>query len=79
MAFTEEQKQGLLAQKGIGKTVVARLEAMGFDDIEKLAHADVQDVLALGAQMTHSTCWKNSPQARKAIEAAVLWAKTQLP
>ncbi|HDR0721609.1 TPA: recombinase RecA, partial [Pasteurella multocida] len=34
-------------------------------------------ILERGAELTGSTCWRNSPQARKAIETAVNWAKTQ--
>lgn len=44
---------------------------MGFDSFAKLAKADVADILFRGAALTGSSCWKNSPQARKAIEAAV--------
>ena len=47
----------------------------GLDDIPALAEADVDDILAHGAYLTGSTCWKNSPQARAAMQAAVDWAK----
>ena len=48
---------------------------MGLDDIAKLAAADLDDILERGAQLTGSTCWRNSPQAKAAIAAAIEWAK----
>ncbi|WP_308022779.1 recombinase RecA [Neisseria oralis] len=77
MAFTEEQTQSLLAVKGIGKTVLQRLQQMGLDDVAELAAADAGEILQQGAALTGSSCWKNSPQAKAAIEAAVAWAKAQ--
>lgn len=78
MPFTELQTQSLLAQKGIGKTVLQRLSEMGLDDVAKLAQAEAADILEQGAALTGSTCWKNSPQAKSAVAAAISWAKTQL-
>ena len=75
MPFTPEQEKSLLAEKGIGKTVLLRLAQMGLDDVEALANADIEEVLTLGAMLTGSSCWKNSPQARAAMQAAVDWAK----
>ena len=75
MPFTDEEAQSLLAVKGIGKTVLQRLQQMGLDDITKLAVADLDDILEQGVQLTGSTCWKNSPQANAAIAAAIEWAK----
>ena len=63
MPFTDEEVQSLLAVKGIGKTILQRLQQMGLDDVAKLAAADLDDILEQGAQLTGSTCWKNSPQA----------------
>ena len=73
--FSQEETQSLLAEKGIGKTVLQRLQQMGLDDVAKLAAADVDDMRQQGAALTGSTCWKNSPQARAAMQAAVDWAK----
>ena len=75
--FSQEETQSLLAEKGIGKTVLQRLQQMGLDDVAKLAAADMDDMLQQGAALTGSTCWKNSPQARVAMQAAVDWAKRQ--
>lgn len=77
MPFTEAETQSLLAEKGIGKTVLQRLQQMGLDDAAKLARADVNDILQQGAALTGSSCWKNSPQAKAAVTAAVAWAKRQ--
>ena len=75
MPFSEEEKRSLLSQKGIGATILKRLEEMGLDDVKILAVASPDFILQRGAEITGSTCWRNSPQARKAIEAAVNWAK----
>ena len=75
MPFTDAEKQSLLAQKGIGATILKRLQEMGLDDVQQLANTDPDFILQLGAEITGSTCWRNSPQARKAIETAVNWAK----
>ena len=71
MPFTNKEIQALLAVKGIGKTILQRLQQMSLDE----AAADLDDVLELGAKLTGSTCWKNSPQAKAAIAAAIEWAQ----
>lgn len=78
MPFTDEEALSLLAVKGIGKAVLQRLRQMGLDDITKLAVADLDDILEQGAQLTGSTCWKNSPQAKAAVSAAITWAKQKI-
>ena len=75
MPFTDEEAQSLLAVKGIGKTILQRVQQRGLDDVATLAAADLDDVLEQGAKLTGSTCWKNSPQARAAMQAAVAWAQ----
>ena len=75
--FTPEETQSLLAENGIGKTVLQRLQQMGLDDVAKLAAAAVADMLQQGAALTGSTCWRNSPQARAAITTAIAWAQRQ--
>ena len=77
MPFTTEQQTALLAEKGIGKTVLQRLAQMGLDDVAALANADIDEVLTLGAMLTGSSCWKNSPQSRAAIATAIAWAQRQ--
>lgn len=78
MAFTTEEQACLLAVKGVGPKVVSRLEQMGFASLEQLSQADANEILTTGAALTGSTCWKNSPQARSAIEKAIMAAKESL-
>ncbi|CAN7238759.1 hypothetical protein LJR129_000929 [Acidovorax sp. LjRoot129] len=37
----------------------------------QLAEADARDILAKGASLSGSSCWKNSPQAQAAVSAAI--------
>ncbi|MEI7366247.1 helix-hairpin-helix domain-containing protein [Pectobacterium sp. 1950-15] len=76
MTFSPQEREALLAVKGVGPAVVARLEQMGFTTLAQLSEADVSDIVANAAALTGSTCWKNSPQARAAITAAVTLAKS---
>lgn len=71
MAFTTDERATLLAVKGVGPTVIARLEQLGIDTLPALAQAQTADILAQAAAMLGSSCWKNSPQARAAIEGAI--------
>jgi predicted RecB family nuclease len=75
MPFTSSDRDTLLAVKGVGPTVVKRLEEMGYTDLAKLAEANMLDIVSHGAAITGSTCWKNSPLAKAAISAAVAAAK----
>ncbi|MBJ2230845.1 helix-hairpin-helix domain-containing protein [Pseudomonas simiae] len=75
MPFSLEERTALLALKGVGPTVVTRLEQMGIDSMDVLRKADVSDILAQASAALGSTCWKNSPQARAAITSAVELAK----
>ena len=75
MPLSEEEKRSLLSQKGIGATILKRLEEMGLDDVKILAVTSPDFILQRGSEITGSTCWRNSPQARKAIETAENWAK----
>ena len=78
MSWSEEEKRSLLSQKGIGATILKRLEEMGLDDVKILAATNPDFILQRGAEITGSTCWRNSPQARNAIETAVNWAKSKV-
>jgi predicted RecB family nuclease len=71
MPFTSSERDILLTVKGVGPTVVKRLEEMGFDTLDQLSNANMLDVVAHGAAMLGSSCWKNSPQARSAIDGAI--------
>ncbi|HEM8291786.1 MULTISPECIES: helix-hairpin-helix domain-containing protein [Providencia] len=78
MAFSASEKQVLLAVKGVGPMVISRLEQMGFSSLAQLSEASYDEILIAGAALTGSSCWKNSPQAKKAVEGAILAAKQAL-
>ena len=75
MPFSPSEHAALLALKGVGPTVIARLEQMGIDSLAVLGAANVSEILAQASAAVGSTCWKNSPQAKAAITAAVEFAK----
>ena len=77
MGFSTEEKQQLLVIKGIGPTVVMRLEQLGFNSITQLASADVQDITRRMAELVGSNCWQNSPIAKASINAVILLARQQ--
>lgn len=79
MGFPADERALLLAVKGVGPTVVDRLEQIGFDSLESLERTDVDHVVRQIAAMLGASCWKNSPQARAAIAGAIAAAVTQLP
>ncbi|MBP6562090.1 MAG: recombinase RecA [Neisseriaceae bacterium] len=75
MPFTDTDKAALLALKGVGPTVIQRLEEMGFHDLAGLSQANVADITQMAANITGSSCWRNSPQAKAAIAAVLDYAK----
>ena len=75
MAFSEVERDALLRVKGVGPKVVERLEQLGLDSLAVLAGQDAHAICAAAAGLVGSSCWKNSPQARRAIEAAIALAK----
>lgn len=77
MGFTDQERQALLAVKGVGPTVVKRFEEIGISSLAQLAEHEVEDIANLVASMLRTTCWKNSPQARNAIAAAIELARRQ--
>ncbi|MEL4257554.1 helix-hairpin-helix domain-containing protein [Shewanella xiamenensis] len=77
MGFTAQEKQALLAVKGVGPTVIKRFEEIGISSLAQLAEHEVEDIANLVASMLRTTCWKNSPQARNAIAAAIELARHQ--
>ena len=75
--FPVDERDALLALKGVGPTVVQRLEQMGIASLRQLAAAEPSEVVASAAGLTGSSCWKNSPQARAAIQSAVDFARSR--
>ncbi|QUJ70517.1 hypothetical protein KDD30_20730 (plasmid) [Photobacterium sp. GJ3] len=78
MAFSKSEREALLAVKGIGPTVLKRFEEIGIDSMSELATYRADDIAERVASMLRTTCWKNSPQAKSAIEAAIHRAKIGL-
>jgi predicted flap endonuclease-1-like 5' DNA nuclease len=76
MPFNNSDRKALLAIKGVGPTVVKRLEEQGFQSLAQLSNASTSEIVAVAAASVGSTCWKNSPQARAAIDAAIACAKS---
>ncbi|KRA51605.1 Pathogenicity locus [Pseudoxanthomonas sp. Root630] len=75
--FSAAERDALLALKGVGPTVLQRLEQMGVTSLRQLATAEPSEIVASAAGLTGSTCWKNSPQARVAIQSAVDFARSR--
>ncbi|EJK99640.1 hypothetical protein [Pseudomonas chlororaphis] len=75
MPFPLEERQALLKLKGVGETVVTRLEQLGIDSLAQLARADALEIVTQASALVGSSCWKNSPQARAAIQAEIAMAK----
>lgn len=75
--FPADERDALLALKGVGPTVVQRLEQMGIASLRQLAAAEPSEIVSSAAGLTGSTCWKNSPQARAAIQSAVDFARSR--
>ena len=75
--FSSQERDVLLAVRGVGPTVVMRLEQMGINSLKDLSRRDVETICAEAAAILGSTCWKNSPQAKSAISAAIAAAQTQ--
>ncbi len=75
LAFSEREKQILLDVKGVGPTVIKRFEEIGIDSLAQLSHCSARDIAEMVANMLGTSCWKNSPQALAAVEAAIARAK----
>lgn len=68
MPFSTTERQALLSLKGVGPKVIERLEQLGFHSLTDLKNSTVDDITQQAASMVGSTCWKNSPQAKAAID-----------
>ena len=71
MPFTTEERARMLALKGVGNTVINRLEQIGFSSLAQLQGMEAGAITLQIAQSMNSTCWHNSPQARSAIQAII--------
>lgn len=69
--FPPPERAALLAVKGVGPTVIARLEQIGIASLADLATRDAQEICDHVSAMLGATCWRNAPRARAAIQAAI--------
>lgn len=77
MAFDADERARLLGTKGVGPTVIARLEQIGYNTLAQRSQAGVTHITGQVAAMLDTTFWRNSPQASGAIAAAIDTAKQQ--
>lgn len=75
MEFSKEEKEALLEVKGVGPTVLKRFEEIGISSFQELKKHNTDEIAEMVASMLNTTCWKNSPQAKSAIRAAINRAK----
>ena len=75
MTFSKEEKEELLKVKFVGETVIKRFEQIGIDSLEKLSLSSVEEITDIVSDILGSSCWKNSPQAKKAVFNAIEFAK----
>ncbi|TWU55850.1 helix-hairpin-helix domain-containing protein [Rubripirellula reticaptiva] len=71
MSCPAEESQALLAVKGIGPTVVDRLEQIGISLLRDLRQCFVDEITVSVATKMGTTWWRNSPQAKQAIQNAI--------
>jgi predicted flap endonuclease-1-like 5' DNA nuclease len=70
-SFSEPERQDLLKLKGVGATVIARLEQIGISSFDELSRQDASVLTKQISDMMGSTCWHNSPMARNAVKSAI--------
>ena len=75
MGFSKEQKEELLKVKYVGETVVERFEQIGINSLENLSKSSVEEITHIVSDILGTTCWKNSPQAKKTVQNAIDFAK----
>jgi hypothetical protein len=78
MPFSADDRALLLSVKGVGPTVITRLEQVGVKDLADLAGRDAEAICIAASAAVGSTCWRNSPQAKGAIAAAIAAAQARL-
>lgn len=75
MPFTDEERKAMLELKGVGATVIARLEQLGFTSLSEFKEVEASDITQQIAGMLSASCWRNSPQANAAIQSIIALAK----
>ncbi|MFN4237632.1 MAG: recombinase RecA [Vogesella sp.] len=79
MPFPADEYAAMLALKGVGPTVIRRLEQLGYHSLAQLANADSASLCQQIAALLRSSCWQNSPQARASIDAVLDLARRNAP
>ncbi|MEM9940178.1 MAG: helix-hairpin-helix domain-containing protein [Planctomycetota bacterium] len=74
MPFSVQERKSLLLLKGVGPTVLDRLEQIGISSLDQLKDYSAVEIAKAVSDMLGSSCWKNSPQARSALESAIQFA-----
>ena len=75
MPFSSDERARMRALKGVGDTVIDRLEQIGFSSLAQLADQEASAITLQISGLMNSTCWHNSPQARNAIQSIINLAK----
>lgn len=73
--FSAAERARLLAVKDVGPTVLARLEQVGITSLAALADAGLDELLQAITARVGGSCWRNSPQARRALTDAIAVAR----
>ncbi len=63
--------------KYVGEIAVKRFEQIGINSLEDLSKSSVEEITDIVSDILESTCWKNSPQAKKAVSNAIEFAKKE--
>jgi nucleotidyltransferase/DNA polymerase involved in DNA repair len=71
MQFNTVERRNMLKLKGVGATVIHRLEQVGFYSLAELRNQDAASLTKQISKMMGSTCWHNSPQARSSIQSVI--------
>jgi hypothetical protein len=58
----------------VGEIAVKRFEQIGINSLEDLSKSSVEEITDIVSDILESTCWKNSPQAKKAVSNAIEFA-----
>jgi hypothetical protein len=70
-AIHHKERQSLLTSGQPFRHGASRLESLGYGSFAQLRQANALDIVAKASALTGSSCWKNSPQARAAIQASI--------
>ena len=78
MPFPETERKALLGVKGVGPTVIVRLEQMGLSSLAQLAQANSHDLVSEAAVLVGSNCWKKQPASARGYSNGHLYGASIL-